>query len=407
MKLRDITRSLLLITLLILGVNKAFCQDVKLIKVLNTLIKPITALNPGDSFEDIAFLRDELKDEAIIGIGESTHGSRLYDIYRQRLVRFLVQNMGYKAIIDEGDILAAEKLDAYINNRTDSLEYMGGLGPVVTSKKELNWLRAYNKNKSGDERVHLYGAEVRGFHGIVQKVKGLYPPGEMDPDLEKTTSDIGVGYKNLTKKDFESLRNVAEKLKGQRNSALRSYYLSLFNQQIDFAYRQRFGRGDFGARDKYMFENIKHIISKTTGNKVIILAHNGHLQKTKFMTLTSLGYLLDKFYGSRYFVIATDFGKGSVNIYDFKSKRFKSAFFGEVNDANAIEYYFKKCMYPDFILPVGEALKNPVTAPLVDKKIKMLRNMTASGDLISAAIRLDDNYDLVVFFRNSHVATDD
>lgn len=84
-----------------------------MIDALNSIIQPIITINTEDSFEDIAFLRNMAKDVSIIGIGESTHGTRIYDIYRQRLVRFLVQEMGYKAIIDEGDILAAEKLDAF------------------------------------------------------------------------------------------------------------------------------------------------------------------------------------------------------------------------------------------------------------------------------------------------------
>jgi len=386
---------------IILLATKGYCQnDDRLIRELNTIIKPVTTVNPEDGFDDISLLKDMAKDAAIIGIGESTHGTILYNIYRQRLVRFLVQEMGYKAIVDEGDILAAEKVDAYVNHQTDSLELIGGLRPVVINQRELNWLRAYNKNKSGKDRVHIYGAEVRGFYGIIQKLKSLSFLNDVNPVLEKFAGDVGVGYKNLTKKDFADIKKVADKWSVECNSSLCSYYLSLLNQQIDFAYRQRFGRNDFDIRDRYMFENIKSIVSKTPGNKAIILAHNGHLQKTKFTTLTSLGYLLNKFHGSKYFVIATDFNTGDVNIYNDKTGRYENTFFKDVEDKNAIEYYFKQCKYPKFLLPVSVASINPVTASLVNDKTKMLRNMGASGDLIKSSVRVAENYDLIIFFNN-------
>ena len=383
--------------------TSGYCQnDDKLIEELNTIVKPITTVNPEEGFDDLAFLQEMAKDAALIGIGESTHGTPLYNTCRQRLVRFLVQEMGYKAIVDEGDILAAEKVDAYINHQTDSLEFIGGLRPVVANKEELDWLRSYNKNKPENERVHIYGAEVRGFYSIIQKLKCLFPSYDVDIVLERFTGDVGVGYKNLTKKDFEDIKRVADKWSENCHSSLCSYYQSLLNQQIDFAYRQRFGRNDFNVRDGYMFENIKSVVSKTPENKAIILAHNGHLQKTKFEMRTSLGYLLSNFYGNKYFVVATDFNTGDVKIYNSKTDRYENKFFKDVEDKKGIEYYFKQCKYPNFFLPVNLASKNTAVATLVNNEIKMLRNLSATGTIIKSSVRLAENYDLIIFFNNTN-----
>ena len=392
--------TLLLITILNIKSN---CQNSdQLIFELNKIVRPITTINPEDNFDDIESLKDMAKDAAIIGIGESSHGTAIYNTYRQRLIRFLVQEMGYKAIVDEGDILAAEKIDSYINHETDSLEFVGGLRPVITNRKELDWLRSYNINKSEKDRVHIYGAEVRGFYAIIQKLKSIGLVSNVNPILEKLSGDVGVAYRNLTKKDFEEIKKLAENMKDGCNSSICSYYLLLLNQQIDFAYQQRFGRNGFKVRDKYMFENLKSIVSKAPGNKVIILAHNGHLQKSKFLNLTSLGYLLNNFYGSKYFVIATDFNTGNVNIFNVKTGKFENTFFEPVNDSNAIEYYFKQLKYTDFLMPVRSALKNPVTAPLVNNKTKMLRNMGASGKIITSPVRIAENFDLIIFFNNTN-----
>ena len=388
---------------IILFVNDGICQkDARLVEELNTMIKPITTLNPEDGYHDLLFFKEAIKDADIIGIGESTHGTPLYDLYRRRLMRFLVLEMGYKAIVDEGDILAAEKLDDYINYKTDSLEFMGNLRPVIADVKEIDWLRSYNRDKPEAERVHIYGMELRGFYGIIKKLNELALFTEEDqPILEKFTGDTGVGYKNLTKSDFENMQNISKRLHSICNTPSCHYYLSLFDQLIDFSSRYRFERGSFRIRDKYMFENIKAVVEKTPKGKVIVLAHNGHMQKTKFENNTSLGYLLNNFYGVKYFVLATDFNTGNVNIYNLKTGKYENKFYKEVEDEKAVEYYFKQCKYPNFILPVSEALKKPATKSFVTKKLKMLRNVGASDNTFKFPVVLSDNYDLIAFINST------
>ena len=65
------------------------------------------------------------------------------------------------------------------------------------------------------------------------------------------------------------------------------------------------------------------------------------------------------------------------------------------------EGYSHLCKYPNFILPIPHAVNNPVTAALVRNKIKMLRNMGASAALITSAVRLAENYDLLIFFNDT------
>lgn len=305
-------RLCLLLFFLILSIAKGRGQS-KLIDGLNHIIQPINTFKPENNFDDILYLKKVLENATTIGLGESTHGTALFDTYRQRFIRFLVQELGYKAIIDEGDILAAEKIDAYVNNQTDSLRIIGNIQPVLTNKKEIDWLRSYNKNRPETERVHIYGAEVRGFYGIIERLKSRHKFTTADESvLEKFSGDVSIGYKNLTKADFENIKKLTEKLASNCDAISCSHYLPLLNQQIDFAYRQRFGRNDFNIRDHYMFENIKSFVSTTPNKKVIILAHDGHIQKTKFATLTSLGYLLNNFYKDKYYTIATDFNIGDV-----------------------------------------------------------------------------------------------
>lgn len=188
---------------IILFVTNGICQkNAGLIEALNTIIKPITTLNPEDGYDDVLFLKEALKGAAIIGIGESTHGTALYDAYRWRLIRFLITEMGLKAIVDESDVIATEYIDAYINNQTDSLKLIGNTRPIIMNKEGLDWLRKFNQNKPISERVHIYGAEVRGFSNIIGKIKTLIPITEEKDNqvFRKFSDNAGVSFGNLSKK---------------------------------------------------------------------------------------------------------------------------------------------------------------------------------------------------------------
>lgn len=389
---------------IILFVTNGICQkNAGLIEALNTIIKPITTLNPEDGYDDVLFLKEALKGAAIIGIGESTHGTVLYDTYRWRLIRFLITEMGLKAIVDESDVIATEYIDAYINNQTDSLKLIGNTRPIIMNKEGLDWLRKFNQNKPISERVHIYGAEVRGFSNIIGKIKTLIPITEEKDNqvFRKFSDNAGVSFGNLSKNDFQNLENIINRLSINNRNNEQVYYLSLLQQVADFGYKDLFTKQGFKTRDNYMMENIKSVVDKTPNKKAIILAHNGHVQKTKFGTLPSLGYFLNEFYQEKYRVIATDFNEGDVIVYNMKSGEYIRQYFNGVDDSKAIEYYFKQCKYTNFIVPVSDALKNPVTKPFITKKIKMLRNLGATGTIISYKLRMADNYDFIAFINNT------
>ncbi|SDD22543.1 erythromycin esterase family protein [Niabella drilacis] len=372
----------------------------EVVQALDKAAYPVKTLEQEGDPEDLACLKTMIGSARVIGLGESTHGTAAFNQCKRRMLRFLVSEMKVKAIVDEGDLLAAEKLDDYINGRADTIDYIGGVRPMLSNRELLQWLRNFNKDKTEADRVHIYGAEVRGFYGIIKKIQPLMAFTEDEKKvLDRFAGDAGVGYKNLAKADFEDLKPVAKKLAAGCPTAACRYYGALLEQQIDVAYRYRFGKNDFEVRDHYMFENIRRIAAQVPDGKLVINAHNGHLQKTKFMAITSLGVLLNSFFKQEYFVVATDFGEGNVSVYSEKHQGFTDQYFGPVADKNAVEFYFKQCRYPDFMVSTREG--GAALGTLMQKKMFMKRNMGATGVVIKSRIRMADNYDLIVFLRQT------
>lgn len=394
----------LTIVLSLFFASTAYCQTPEraIVQSLNETIKPLSSLEPDAGFQDILFMKEYLKGKSVVGIGETTHGTALFDKCRHKLIRFLVSQLEYKAIIDEGDILAAEMIDDYINHKIDTVVNLGGLRPVVTNRKELEWLRAYNSTKEEKDRVHIYGSEVRGFQNILSKVVSLMPVNDKnDQQTISLFSTYRVNYSGLTKADFKNLSELTNRLISKYSDARSKYYLDLLIQLTDIAYSARFKSHSFGVRDRYMFDNVKRLISEVQGSKVILLAHNSHVQKTKVLEKSSLGFLLNEAYGEKYYTIGTDFNAGDVVVFDSKTKRYVRKNYGAVNEKDALEFYLKQCKYPDFILPVRQVLGTQLVSRFVTQKIKMKRNLDGWGSIIDGPIVLADNYDMIVFINDT------
>jgi len=95
----------LFLVLLLIAPFQTFAQYGRheIVNSLNEVIRPIESLRADTSFADINFLKETLKDKELIALGEVTHGSAEIFDYKDRLVRFLVTNLGYKSIAFESD----------------------------------------------------------------------------------------------------------------------------------------------------------------------------------------------------------------------------------------------------------------------------------------------------------------
>ena len=56
-----------------------------IVKSLNEVIVPIRTMNPDSSFSDLDFLKKTLTDRSIVSIGEATHGTKEFFVYKDRL----------------------------------------------------------------------------------------------------------------------------------------------------------------------------------------------------------------------------------------------------------------------------------------------------------------------------------
>lgn len=363
-------------------------QETQIVDRLNSIIKPINTLQPDSSFNDIDFLSGILMKKEIIALGEVTHGTREVYAYKDRLIRYLVSNLNYKTIVFEADYNGLEKLDDYVNGKIDST----AMSPNYTSL--LKWLRAFNKTKSEENKVHLYGVEIREFNSAIDHIFALYR------DISQHDKDILLKIRNtpfdkIDKEDLRKFRMVCSLLPENLQN-------KMLIQLIDNYYNFIGVNSKLGARDRFMAENAIALKESTKDKKMIIWAHNGHVAKLSIDNTPAMGEFLEKRYGDRYYVIATDINKGYVSVRKFIAKNkpvsnWQSLYYPEVNSSRGYEYYFKQCKYKNFILDVDAAIiDNQLGSFLTEpKEMRMIGGLSIP---VNKKLSIAKNFNMVVYF---------
>lgn len=388
---------LLLLSILALAPMQILAQqsDAIILTNLNKVIKPIESLRGNTNFTDISFLKETLKDKELVALGEVTHGTAEVFDYKDRLVRFLVTNLSYKAIAFESDFLAIEFINNYILGEVDTIKYVAGTAIMMTNRPMIEWLRLYNLNKSDPDKVQIYGLESRNYTNIFNKLIAVIPHlDRLDKDLMQTYLAKPFNTE-LTKQEMQGIKSMLSRLQTVQLSDGCQQYVEMLRQLISYDTSR-------SIRDQYMAKNATWIKERVKDKKLIVWAHNGHLAKEELHNYPTLGTHLNKKYGSRYYVIGTDFnsGKAYVNVFIAKNKPlqgFQQYYYPKVDSRKWYEYFFNQCEYKNFILDINVASQEKVlnhflTQPLIMRSIGSLSS--PEGKKLS----MSKNFDMIVYF---------
>ena len=180
-------------------------------------------------------------------------------------------------------------------------------------------------------------------------------------------------------------------------SDLTMQYIELLSQFVN-----EVSQGSRASRDVAMANNATWIKDRTRDHRLIVWLHNGHVAKSQLYDYLPMGYHLNKKYGPKYYVIASDFnsGKARVSIFVAKNKPmlpFQPYYFPEAGSDKWYEYFFRKTQYKNFILDLKNASDDPLLADFV-KQPRNMRMVGSSQIPDTKKLSLSDNFDMIVYF---------
>jgi erythromycin esterase len=129
---------------------------------------PIRTTDGDTTAVDLLPLRTLVGQARVVAYGEPTHGTHEPLAFRNRLFRFLVEQMGFTAIAIESGLTESEAIERYVAGGPGDLHEIvrngisWGFGEFGENEDLIAWMRAYNANPAHSRKLRFYGIDLSG-----------------------------------------------------------------------------------------------------------------------------------------------------------------------------------------------------------------------------------------------------
>lgn len=316
------------------------------IKAVQTEMKPLSA----------EYIPENI---SILSIGEAAHGCKEMQELKLSVFKEMVEKRGFTAFALEADYGECAEINRYIQGGEGSAEEMVQkfAFPIYHTKEMaelISWMREWNESAPEEKKIRFYGFDMQDPEGSYAFIKeySLSHKLTSEEDFAKKLDCIKGENFSLNEKNagevivfLDSLKEKTEKSpeeaqketgntadeqdateKQASNDNQDSTEKKEFQERQDFlmelntvrqAAETWLSKEDSSVlRDRDMEENVKKILEmeqKIGSGKLVISAHDGHIQKENPI-YNSMGVLLTKDFGEAYYAIGTDVWKVTDNI---------------------------------------------------------------------------------------------
>lgn len=303
----------------------------------------------------------------MVGLGEHSHFIDEFAVMRQRILRFLVERCGFTVLAFEYGFCEALPLDAWTrgSGTDDGLSALLANAVPIGLQDPLRFLRRHNRTAA--EPVRFAGIDIPAAGGsllpaltpVTDYLRHIDP--ETLPALQSVTTIAASfagdsaavaapAWARLTTNEQDTLSALLARLL-IRFRALKPLYLSRGDRHGydtslrcleaachgDYTFRAMAGlfagdglTADTSARDLYMAESLLwHLDRLKPTDRVVLMAHNAHLQRTPIafdghLTGLPMGQHLHHALGDAYFAL----GLTSITGHTADMRRDETAPFG-------------------------------------------------------------------------------
>ena len=265
---------------------------------------------------------------SVLAIGEAVHGRREFQKMKLSVLREMVEKQGYTAFALEADYSECADINRYLQSGEGKPEELVQKFsfPIYHTKEMaelLGWIQDWNRTAPEEKKVRFYGFDMQnpetGYaflkqysiaHGLATEAEFdavfknvLTPPYSLSPEsagqaivfLDGLRAKAGdADMRDADARDFRMELTTVRQAMESWTSTEESNTL----------------------RDRDMAENveaIRKIEAEIGSGKIVISAHDGHIERVNPI-YTSMGVLLAQNFGNDYYAIGTDVWKVRDNI---------------------------------------------------------------------------------------------
>lgn len=287
---------------------------------------PMCAVTDYTDFSDLEPLAEILKQVRIVGLGESTHGTREFFQLKHRVTRFLVERMGYRVFTIEAGMLPCMNINEFaIMGKGKRAEALASQGYWTWDTEEvsdmIDWMRAHNLSCARGEECRFIGYDIKPVAEAAEallritelacpelnaKVKALCDSIAEHPVHDSERASIDASHVTWLMGAITA-RELIISAKAGRDL----YELAVTSCRMIYQYIDGMLLSDsLEGRDKHMAENIMRIMDDLPSDaRIVVWAHNAHIAVDP--EWRNMGYHLRQKYGSQYYPFALTFTRGT------------------------------------------------------------------------------------------------
>lgn len=267
------------------------------------------SLDPDARLDDLEALSDLVGDARVVAIGESAHYVPEFHLVRHRMLRFLVERLGFTTYALEAPFTAGRAIDAWIESGEGDIGTIADssmpirLGRIPELHDTLRWMRVHGG-------VRFVGTDVPGSGGSVLPVleRAREALAAVDPDAlplveraialardyhDEATFAVLARYAAVPAAAQDELTATLSRLLSRAETMARQLaakgpeareaLLDLRGAWFaDHLHRDVAGRGlpaAAASRDAFMAEVVLDRLERHPDERIVVASHNVHIQR--------------------------------------------------------------------------------------------------------------------------------
>jgi erythromycin esterase len=285
---------------------------------------PIQTVGEVRADTDLDPLRSMIRDARVVALGEPAHGAHEPLAFRNRLFKYLVQELGFTAIALESGLPQSRQIFDLVTGGPGDTEQIvrenltWGFGAFQENEELVRWIREYNAHIAHGRKVHFYGIDLNlGGQGgftptpvaldqALSYLARVDPPSSRrmraafqpywdrradagSPSLKPVEHDsMSAAIDDLIALlERERLAFVAATSEADYNWAHRTAVVARQADRVFRAWPTGVSTGEIppaawqaaGARDAAMADNVRWVLDQEGSNgRVLVFAHNAHVK---------------------------------------------------------------------------------------------------------------------------------
>jgi erythromycin esterase len=164
---------------------------------------PLRTVEADGDMKDLLPLKSVVGGARVVAIGEPNHGTHEPLALRNRLIRFLVEQMGFTAVALETGFTESFALERFVAGSPGELHntvrdnFSWGFGNFPENEELIQWIRGYNADTNHLGKLRFYGIDLSGAKD------GAFPQA-------RRAVDFAITF--LARGDSAAVQSIREKL---------------------------------------------------------------------------------------------------------------------------------------------------------------------------------------------------